>query len=114
MTLCGVLKDILLVGASVAIWGTPISGLQGFGYSIALCGLIYYKLGGATLKAQFSEGQRWWAEYGIKHPVAKKLKVTAIVFVVVFVGVAAIAPTAGYDTSTIKKVIEEHKKGKDH
>ena len=114
MTLCGVLKDILLVGASVAIWGTPISGLQGFGYSIALSGLIYYKLGGATLKAQLSEGQRWWAEYGIKHPVMKKLFIAAFAFGIAFIGVASIAPTVGYDTTTITNAIKEHKPGKGH
>ena len=53
MTLCGVLKDILLVAASILIWGTPISALQYFGYGLALCGLVYYKLGAATIKAQF-------------------------------------------------------------
>lgn len=45
LTLSGVLKDILLVCASVAIWHSPVSMLQMFGYSIALGGLMYYKLG---------------------------------------------------------------------
>lgn len=50
LTLSGVLKDILLVAASIAIWGTHVSGLQFFGYSIALGGLVYYKLGAAGIK----------------------------------------------------------------
>ena len=45
MTLCGVLKNILLVVASVVIWGTIIGGLQVFGYGIALAGLVYYGVG---------------------------------------------------------------------
>ena len=45
MTLCGVLKNILLVIASVVIWGTIITGLQVFGYGIATAGLIYYGVG---------------------------------------------------------------------
>lgn len=45
MTLCGVLKNILLVVASVLIWGTIITGLQVFGYGIATAGLIYYGVG---------------------------------------------------------------------
>jgi hypothetical protein len=45
MTLCGVLKTILIVVASVIIWGTAVSGLQFFGYSLATAGLIYYGLG---------------------------------------------------------------------
>ncbi|OAA55462.1 DUF250 domain membrane protein [Cordyceps fumosorosea ARSEF 2679] len=44
LTLCGVLKDIILVVSSMAIWGTPVTGLQAFGYFIALCGMVYYKL----------------------------------------------------------------------
>lgn len=50
MTLSGVLKDILLVVASMMIFHDPVSGLQAFGYSIALGGLVYYKLGSDKLK----------------------------------------------------------------
>lgn len=45
ITLCGVLKNILLVVASILLWGTIITPLQFFGYSIALCGLVYYGVG---------------------------------------------------------------------
>lgn len=45
MTLCGVLKNILLVYASMAVWGTIVGGLQAFGFSIALAGLVYYSIG---------------------------------------------------------------------
>ncbi|CAG8972082.1 hypothetical protein HYALB_00004948 [Hymenoscyphus albidus] len=45
MTLCGVLKNILLVVASILIWATIITPIQFFGYSIALCGLVYYGVG---------------------------------------------------------------------
>lgn len=45
MTLCGVLKNILLVIASVLIWGTIITWLQVFGYGVATAGLIYYGVG---------------------------------------------------------------------
>ena len=45
MTLCGVLKNILLVVASVVFWGTIITGLQIVGYGIALVGLVYYGVG---------------------------------------------------------------------
>lgn len=50
LTLCGVLKDILLVMASMAIFGDPVAPLQYFGYSIALAGLMYYRLGGEKMK----------------------------------------------------------------
>jgi drug/metabolite transporter (DMT)-like permease len=45
MTLTGIFKSILLVGISVFIWNTSISGLQFVGYGIALVGLTYYSLG---------------------------------------------------------------------
>ncbi|KAL2157207.1 hypothetical protein VTH06DRAFT_6343 [Thermothelomyces fergusii] len=46
MTLTGILKNILLVIISVAIWHTTISWLQFFGYAVALAGLLYYSVGG--------------------------------------------------------------------
>ena len=45
MTLCGVLKNILLVLASVLLWGTVILRIQALGYMIAVAGLIYYSVG---------------------------------------------------------------------
>ncbi|KAH8811924.1 triose-phosphate transporter [Xylogone sp. PMI_703] len=45
MTLCGVLKNILIVIASVLVWGTVITGLQIIGYTIASAGLVYYGVG---------------------------------------------------------------------
>jgi len=43
LTLAGVLKDILLISASVVIFGAPIYPLQVLGYSVALGGLILFK-----------------------------------------------------------------------
>jgi len=57
MTLTGIFKSILLVVVSVLIWNTSISGLQFFGYGIALAGLTYYSLGWeqiVTLTAGFT------------------------------------------------------------
>ena len=107
MTLCGVLKDILLVAASIAIWGTPISGLQYFGYSVALAGLVYYKLGGATIKAQLSEMNRAWAEYGAKHPALRKVIVLGSVLILLFLVLGGLAPTVGYDSTYLTSVIKE-------
>lgn len=109
MTLCGVLKDILLVAASIAIWGTPISGLQYFGYSIALCGLVYYKLGGAQIKAQLSDMNRAWAEHGAKHPALRKLIVFAVILGLFFTIMIGLGPSVGYDTEYLQKVIKEGK-----
>jgi drug/metabolite transporter (DMT)-like permease len=43
LTLAGVIKDILLVVLSVAIFGTPVTQLQYIGYGIALVGLNMHK-----------------------------------------------------------------------
>lgn len=94
LTLCGVLKDILLVAASMLIWGTVVSALQFFGYSIALVGLIYYKLGAEQLKGYFAEGTRQWAEFGARRPVLRKLIILSAVFVTLFFFIGGLAPTA--------------------
>lgn len=92
------LKDIILVFASIAIWGTAVSSLQFFGYSIALGGLIYYKLGGETLKAQFGEINRMWAEYGARHPALRKIIAFAVVLLLIFLVLGGLAPHVGYNS----------------
>ncbi|EME42489.1 hypothetical protein DOTSEDRAFT_73355 [Dothistroma septosporum NZE10] len=84
MTLSGVLKDILLVVASMLIFQDPVSGIQAFGYSIALGGLVYYKLGGEKLKEHAGQAQRAWADYGVRHPALRKLLVFALVLITIF------------------------------
>lgn len=86
------LKDILLVFASMMIFQDPVSGLQAFGYSIALGGLIYYKLGADKLKEYLGQGGRAWAEYGSRHPAVRKLIVFGLVIFVVFVLLGGLAP----------------------
>ncbi|KAK5016985.1 triose-phosphate transporter family-domain-containing protein [Cryomyces antarcticus] len=92
LTLSGVLKDILLVGASMLIFRDPVSPLQGFGYTIALGGLIYYKLGSDKLKEYFANGGRAWADYGVRHPALRKVIVFGVVIVVLFVVLGGLAP----------------------
>ncbi|MCJ1473690.1 hypothetical protein MMC13_002341 [Lambiella insularis] len=98
MTLCGVLKDILLVFASIMIWGTPVTWTQYFGYSIALGGMVYYKLGADSIKSFFSELVRQWAEFGSKHPAQRKVIVFGVSILTIFLILGGLAPTAGYDT----------------
>ncbi|DAA76076.1 TPA_exp: Integral membrane protein [Trichophyton benhamiae CBS 112371] len=73
LTLCGVLKDILLVTISALWWKTPVTPLQLFGYTIALGGLIYYKLGVEKMKEYTNQGLRQWAEYSSTHPARSRL-----------------------------------------
>ncbi|GAM39331.1 hypothetical protein TCE0_034r10796 [Talaromyces pinophilus] len=98
MTLCGVLKDILLVAASMAIWHTPVTGLQFFGYSIALGGLVYYKLGGEKIKEYGSQAQRSWAEYGSTNPGQRRLVIIGAVVLGFFLFVGALAPSYAPDS----------------
>lgn len=94
MTLSGVLKDILLVCASILIFRDPVSGLQAFGYSIALFGLVYYKLGAETLKEYISAGARKWQDFGVRRPIARRLTSIAAGVVVVVLVLGAVS-TAG-------------------
>ncbi|KAK5116928.1 hypothetical protein LTR62_006649 [Meristemomyces frigidus] len=107
MTLSGVLKDILLVACSMLIFRDPVSPLQGFGYSIALCGLVYYKLGGEKMKEYVGQGQRSWAEYGQRHPALRRVLIFGLVITTVFILLGGIsfsgALPANYDPATAAK-----------
>ncbi|EPS40619.1 hypothetical protein H072_5498 [Dactylellina haptotyla CBS 200.50] len=82
LTLCGVLKDILLVVISVTWIHDPVKPLQIFGYSIALTGLVVYKLGADKLREHYGrfskEGALRWNEYGTKYPAYRKAAVFGI------------------------------------
>ena len=93
MTLSGVLKDILLVISSLVIFGDPVTGQQYVGYSIALGGLVYYKLGGEKIKEYGSQAQRSWAEYGSTNPGQRRLVIIGAVVVGFFLFVGALAPS---------------------
>ncbi|KAJ5888165.1 sugar phosphate/phosphate translocator [Penicillium taxi] len=102
MTLCGVLKDILLVAASMMLWNTPVSGLQFFGYSIALIGLVYYKLGGDQIREYTGQANRRWAEYGQSHPARRKFIVFGAAALISFLFIGTMAPS--YAPNSVKQV----------
>ena len=88
----------------MAIFHDPVSGIQFFGYSIALGGLVYYKLGGDKLKEVASEGSRQWADYGNRAPIMRKLITFALVLVTLFLllgGLGNVFPQ--YDPSDYAK-----------
>ncbi|KAK8149371.1 hypothetical protein G3M48_007337 [Beauveria asiatica] len=93
LTLCGVFKDILLVVASMMIWGTPVTPLQFFGYSIALGGMVYYKLGSDQLKGYAGEVSRQWAEFGARKPILRKLSIIVMIFFTVALLFSGLAPS---------------------
>jgi len=97
MTLCGVLKDILLVAASMAIWQTPVTGLQFFGYSLSLVGLVYYKLGADKIKEYAGQANRSWAEYGVKHPAMRKTVIAGAIILGFFLLLGTMAAPESVD-----------------
>ena len=68
LTLSGVLKDILLVMASMGIFGDPVTPIQYFGYSIALGGLVYYKLGGEKMQQLTAQTKLTVGNFQREHP----------------------------------------------
>ncbi|KAH0848246.1 hypothetical protein AYO21_05372 [Fonsecaea monophora] len=93
LTLCGILKDILLVAASMMIWGTPVTKTQFFGYSIALGGLLYYRLGAEQLKQYVAHAGRSWSEFGVQKPAMRKALIFALVLLTIFLLLGGLAPT---------------------
>lgn len=87
MTLCGVLKNILLVCASVLIWGTVVTSLQVLGYALALAGLVYYGVGYEGIKVYYSatqdRGQKLWEGSGaFPYPAASSAVLISRVLVI--------------------------------
>lgn len=74
------------------IWGTPVSGLQFFGYSIALGGLLYYKLGSEQLKQYASSASRSWNEFGANKPATRKVVIVGAMVLTVFLLLGGLAP----------------------
>lgn len=59
LTLCGVLKSISLIAASMLIWGTVVTPIQFVGNGITLTGLVYYQLGGEKVHSLFDRPMAW-------------------------------------------------------
>lgn len=62
MKICGVLKDILIVMASMVVWHSPVTMLQVFGCSISLCGLVFYALPKSRIREHSSQANTVWSE----------------------------------------------------
>lgn len=99
LTLCGVLKDVLLVVASMIIWGTQVTALQFFGYSLALGGMVYYKLGYEAIKGYAGEAGRQWADFGNRRPVLRRVAVILLAAMTLFVLLGGLAPS--YDATQV-------------
>lgn len=58
--------------ASMAIFGDPVAPLQYFGYSIALGGLMYYRLGGEKMKQLGTDTKLAVGGFQRENPAASK------------------------------------------
>lgn len=86
------------------IWGTPVSALQFFGYSIALGGLVYYKLGADQIKDYAGKAGRSWTEYGNTNPAMRKAIVFGAGLLFVFLLLGGLAPSYAGDNVSIARV----------
>ena len=54
---------------------------------------MYYKLGADKLKEYFSQGGRAWADYGARHPAARKVIIFSAILLFIFLLFGGLAPT---------------------
>ncbi|KAJ4394480.1 hypothetical protein N0V93_003698 [Gnomoniopsis smithogilvyi] len=80
LTMSGILKDILLVCASLIIFRDPVTLQQYFGYSIALGGLCYYKLGAEKIQSAFTDARLQMGTMRQNHPARAKGAMGGAVF----------------------------------
>lgn len=90
----GVLKDVLLVFASMLLFHDPVTAQQFFGYSIALAGLVYYKLGADKINALAKDTQLYATQYRQGNPAKVKLAGAALIFAVIILLVWSFGPTS--------------------
>ena len=62
LVLTGIFKNILLIGAAISIWGTPISLVQLIGYGLSMFGLFLYQSNWADLRSGWQAGIEWTRE----------------------------------------------------
>ena len=101
MTLTGILKNILLVIISVAIWATPITLLQSMGYAVALAGLVYYSLGYDQLAKGYHAATAWahnvWNDQPTQGPSRSVRRGIAVTIIALFSTFILLATFKGSD-----------------
>lgn len=85
----------------MCIFQDPVTSIQAIGYSIALGGLLYYKLGGDKIKEYTRQGSNAWQDYGVRHPIVRRLIVIGMVLLTGFVLLSGIMPT--YSNFTLQE-----------
>lgn len=94
----------MLVAASIALFGSPVTFTQWFGYSIALAGMVYYKLGYNQIAGYARDGSRMWAEYGTTNPAQRKMVIFGAVILFLFLLVGGLGTASGV---TSKDAVEK-------
>lgn len=92
LTMAGILKDILLVCASMVIFRDPVTAQQFFGYSISLGGLVYYKLGAEKIQAMSTDLRLQLGEYRRANPARTKAIAGGLVVGIVLLGLYFVGP----------------------
>ncbi|KAJ5098650.1 sugar phosphate/phosphate translocator, partial [Penicillium argentinense] len=99
LTMAGILKDILLVVASMVIFRDPVTPLQFFGYSIALVGLVYYKLGAEKIQALTTDVRLQVGEYRRANPAQAKGIMAGVALTIILLVLYTGAPSAAKVTN---------------
>lgn len=92
--MAGILKDILLVCASMMIFRDPVTAQQFFGYSIALAGLVYYKLGAEKIQTLATDVRLQVGEYRRSNPAQAKAIVAGVAVTVILLVLYTGAPSS--------------------
>lgn len=82
------------------IWGTPVTAMQFFGYSVALGGLVWYKLGADQLKGHIADASRAWQEFGITRPAVRQLVILGLVVLTLLILVGGLSPNFAVKSGT--------------
>lgn len=80
-----------------------------FGYSIAIIGMLYYKLGDKELKPFIAEGGRRWAEFGANKPITRKLLIITLFIITFFTLIGGLGKNYAPDYVDTKAYLEKAK-----
>lgn len=92
LTMSGVLKDILLVVASMVIFRDPVTAQQFFGYSIALAGLVYYRLGAEKMQSLAKDVRLQLGNFRHQNPARTKILANVAILAIVVFGLLMWGP----------------------
>jgi hypothetical protein len=78
LTLCGVLKNIIIVLASVMIWKTMVTPTQVVGYTVAIIGLLYYSFGADSIHS-FIRNHVLQKVHRDENPIARRRRTQRVI-----------------------------------